>query len=245
MSLETREQRAAYLKEHRGEVPEREAGAARWLVEPIVGPLIQRLSAGALGWSNATEKALRAMAWVDTGHVFGKRSIGRWIGRTHRAGRLLHKRMPPGTYFRATKRGARNGTQLNRWPTEAERRERLWRLKVEKRKARQAKSREREEQRQRKAEGERHAARNRRNGQALVSPPAPATASKAEVGASVAAVLAELAQPRAVAAVNRSALQTSSPDDHDHRARALAEIERARAWARSEGLELGPDPDDE
>lgn len=118
------------------DLPKNSPGQKRWLCAPFVGALIARLSRGALGWCNATAKALRYMLFVNTGYVFGERSIGRWIVREWRRGKIKHKRCAPGWYFTKTRRWTNNGTQINRFPSEGERREALWRAKVERRKQR-------------------------------------------------------------------------------------------------------------
>jgi hypothetical protein len=113
------------------------------------------------------------MAFVDTGYVYGARSIGRWIGREVRAGKLLHKRIPPGARFARTGRWTTNGTQCNRYPTEAERREQLWRQKIEKRKARAAKAKAIEHERQERARAERQERRERERARPQAPPPPP------------------------------------------------------------------------
>jgi hypothetical protein len=141
--LMTREQRKDWyeIKDETGKVvgyrdlPKRD-GERRWLCAPFVGPLIARLSRGALAWCNAAATTLRGMIFVDTGYVFGERSIPRWIRREHKRGKLKHKRIPPGAYFAKTRRWTQNGTQINRYPNEGERRETLWRARNERRKQR-------------------------------------------------------------------------------------------------------------
>lgn len=152
----TRDERKAWIKglRDRGEdvtkalsaIP-RPEGLRRWLVAPILAPMIERLSRGVLGWCNATAAGLRVMAFIDTGYVFGAGSIPRFIAREVKRGKLRHKRMPPGAYFRRTGKWTRNGTQLNRYESEAERRERLWRQKIERRKQRRERLRLLEEKR--------------------------------------------------------------------------------------------------
>src|SRR5579863_9998572 len=153
--LASRDERKAFVQAHGGLVPQRPPGVARWLVGPVIAPMITRLSRGKLGWCNASEPSLQAMAFIDTGYVYGDRSIGRWIGREVRGKRLLHKRIPPGAYFRQTGRWTKNGTQLNRWPSEGERRERLWRARIEKRKARAQKAADGQRQKRQRDEHER------------------------------------------------------------------------------------------
>lgn len=117
------------------ELPKRN-GERRWLCAPFVGPLIARLSRGVLGWCNATAKALRYMLFIDTGYVYGERSIERFILREWRRGKIKHKAIPPGAYFTKTRHWTNNGTQINRYPSEGERRETLWRARNERRKQR-------------------------------------------------------------------------------------------------------------
>ena len=230
----SRAERLAYLRASGGQLPARDPLAARWLVAPIVGPLIARLSRGKLGWCNSTECGLRAMAWVDTGHIYGQRSLGRWIARETKAKRLLHKRIPPGAYFKQTGRWSKKGTQLNRWPSDAERRASRGREKIERRKARAAAARANQKQKQEVDERERQRRaelRHRQQGQQL--------ATAAEVSASVAQAMALVQSARAAALAPPAEL----------REHVQSEIERARAWAQAEGVPWDPpaefEPDSE
>jgi hypothetical protein len=145
----TRDERAAWVETEtragRPPLPPREPGAARWLIEPIVRPIIERCSRGAVGWCYSTELGIRVMAFVNTGHVFGEGAVGRWILRQWRQGKLRHRRISPGAHVRGARRATRNGTQLNRYETEAERRERLWTEARERRKQRAAARRRKQE----------------------------------------------------------------------------------------------------
>jgi hypothetical protein len=123
-------------------------GERRWLCVRVVGPLIAKLSRWALGWCNASAKALRYMIFVDYGYVFGEGSIGRFTLREWRRGKLRHKQCRPGWYFAKTKQWTDNGTQINRYPSEAERRDSLWRAKVARRKQRAEQRKQRERQKQ-------------------------------------------------------------------------------------------------
>lgn len=232
--MATREQRRAYLDASGGVLPRRDRKATPWLVAPVVGPLIDRLSRGKLGWCNATECALRVMAWVDTGHLYGKRSISRWILREWRAKRLRHKPIPAGARFGKTGYWSRNGTQLNRWPQEGERRERLWRARIDRRKARQAKARDGQKKKQDKAERQRHRRqidRERQSAEQLATV-ARDLVSFDDVRAGTAQVLAQLS----------AAAQAAARPEQAARDRAQAEIERARAWAQANGVEWDPSP---
>jgi hypothetical protein len=143
----TREERDAYVKAareeskrtgvHVSEIPPALLKARRtpWLVEPVIFPLVERLSRGKLGYCNATEPSLRIMAWVDTGHVYGERSISRRLRQEHKRGRLSRWQLPPGARFK-NGQVTRNGTTCNRFPNEAEKRERRWREKRAKQKQR-------------------------------------------------------------------------------------------------------------
>lgn len=109
--------------------------AASWLVAPVIFPMIERNSRRALGYCNATEYTLRLWAWVDTGHVYGERSISRRLRLEHRRGRLERKVIPRDRLFKNGER-TYHGTTATRFPTEKERRERLWREKQERRRQR-------------------------------------------------------------------------------------------------------------
>ena len=246
----TREQRRAYVDAFG--LPQREPGRARWLVAPIVGPLIERLSQGELGWSNATAPALRVMVFVDTGYIYGERSIPRFIGREVKSGKLRHKRIPPGSYFSRTKRWTRNGTQLNRYETEAERRERLWRAKVEKRQARRDRGRQLEADRQERARCAREERRSRRRaslqlGAELVRPGVDVDEAPALVGSdaqlAIAGVLAIVANPPALAPLGAPARATEPPPAT--RRDREAEIQRALAWALEHDRREPKPPDDD
>jgi hypothetical protein len=128
--LATREARQAYKEKHGAIPPALLAERSRpWLVAPVLFPLVERLSRGKIGWCNASEYALRLMAWVDTGHVYGERSISRRL-RVEAKRKLLHReRIPAGGRFHRTAQRTRNGTTINRFPTEKERREELARAK--------------------------------------------------------------------------------------------------------------------
>jgi hypothetical protein len=167
----TREGRKAYADEHRCIPPwllppaerrrrhaddaveaEHERGAS-WLVAEIIFPMIERNSRRALGYCNATEYTLRLWAWIDTGHLYGERSISRRLRVEHARGRLHREVIPRGGRFKNGTESKR-GTTANRFPSEKERRERLWREKHERR-------RQRREARQRKR-AERVIARERK-----------------------------------------------------------------------------------
>lgn len=237
----SRDQRRAFVAAYG--LPRGGPGRARWLVAPILGPLIERLSRGELGWCNASAPALRVMAFVDTGHVYGERSIPRFIGRQVKAGKLRHKRIPPGSYFCRTKRWTRNGTQMNRYESEAERRERLWREKTARRKQRRDRARLFERDRQERAQRERQSRRQQREAETIVRvlSPVAAPSVRADAQAAIAGVLAALGKPAAVAMTPAPSRTESSASGRRDRA---AEVERARVWARHH--EDGePDPADE
>lgn len=111
-----------------------------WLAEPVIYPLVQRLSRGALGYCNATEYSLRLMAWVDTGHVYGEHTIGRLLRAGHAAGELQRKVIPRGARFKNGEQ-TRGGTTTNQFPSERERRERLWKERNAKRAHRKQRAR--------------------------------------------------------------------------------------------------------
>lgn len=213
----TREARAAYVKAHRALPPallESDERSRPWLVAPVLFPLVERLSRGAIGWCNATEASLRMMAWVDTGHLYGERSISRRLRVEQRRGRLFRKRLPPGAHFTKTNFTSRNGTTLNRFATEKERRERLWRERNEKRKARR-------EARERK--------RSRERGERIARPSEPARLEVPRV-APVALVEREVvtfALPPSFLDAPRE--MTNAIDVAEHRRKVDAAIERARA----------------
>lgn len=142
----TYEERKAYVKAHRRIPPALLGQRPRpWLVAPIVYPIIERNSRGKLGYCNATEKTLRIWAYEQTGHVYGERVISRRLRQAHRAGDIFRKRIPAGARFK-TGTWSRNGTTVNRFPSEAERRERLAREKhARRRQRREAKARKRAE----------------------------------------------------------------------------------------------------
>lgn len=103
-----------------------------WLAEPIIFPLVERLSRGELGYCNATEYSLRLMAWVDTGHVYGEHTIARLLRAAHDAGKLERKRIARGGRFRNGEQ-TRGGTTSNRFWSAKERAERRWKEKLAKR----------------------------------------------------------------------------------------------------------------
>jgi hypothetical protein len=240
----TRDERRAWVDEHG--LPPREPGSRRWLVAPIVRPLIERLSRGAIGWSNATTTSLRIMVFVDTGYVYGERSIARFIRREIARNRLRHKRIPPGAYFSKTGRWTRNGTQLNRYESEAERRKRLWEEKTERRKQR----RERAHLSQDKARRERDQRRTRRPTSDALRLVAAPTEPTLKLGTSEtrvaleALIAASRAAPPAPSAPPSSA--PPAPSDANNgptwRERVEQEKNRARQWAR-EHVDNEP-PDD-
>jgi hypothetical protein len=145
-SFATRQQREAWKQAHHCIPPEllrARPGRRARLVAPVVFPLVERLSKGKLGYCYATEHAMRIMAWVDSGHVYGERSISRRLRQEHRRGGLRRVVIPRGRPAKWAPHG-HNGTTTNRFPSEGERRERLWRMKREKQKQRrEARARER------------------------------------------------------------------------------------------------------
>jgi hypothetical protein len=233
----SRDDRAAWVKAHGLPRLER-SGSARWLVAPIVQPLIERLSRGAVGWCNASAPALRIMAFVDTGYLYGERSIPRFIHRDFKRGKLRHKRAAPGWYFARSKRWTRNGTQLNRYESEAERRERLWREKTAKRKEREAKRRSSQE-RARLARLERHKPRQP-SPVRVVRPtePEPVPLASESAREALAGILAQLANPRPVAPLEAPAADVGPT----WRERIDEAQRRAAEWAREPGE---PEPGDE
>ena len=143
----THAERVAYVKAHRKIPPalltER---STPWLVAPVVFPIIERNSRGKLGWCNATEYTLRLWAYEQSGHVYGERSISRRLRQAKRDGHLYRKQIPAGGVFSKTGRGTKNGTTINRFPSEAERRARLAQAKHARRRQRKAaKARQRAE----------------------------------------------------------------------------------------------------
>lgn len=238
--LATRDDRQAWVKEHELDELERAPGKRRWLVAPIVGPLIERLSRGAIGWCNATAGALRIMAFVDTGYRYGAGSIQRFINREVERGRLRHKRIPSGAYFCRTKRWTANGTQLNRYELEAERRERLWREKTERRKQRAARARLRDDEARRAREGRRGARPTSTPAHALERPPA----EPLEMGPSRWCGLLEATRPGTLDVVASS--NTLSADDHsaNWRDRVDEATRRAAEWAAAQGEPVDEPPEE-
>ena len=228
----TKPERAAYVKDHGLPTLDRR-GLRRRLVEPLARPLIERLSRGAVGWCHATAASLRRMLFEDHGYLFGERSIPRWIWRAVRRGQLLHKRIPPGARFHRTGRPTNNGTQLNRYEGEAERRERLWREKHEQRKRRRARAQQRPKQAPARPSSPERAAR-------LLAPPTPATPPEPlEASPDRWRGLLEAVTPIASSAPSSE----PSPLDAERAAwleRREQETARARAWA----LEHEPPSDD-
>jgi hypothetical protein len=180
------------------------------------------------------------MAFVDTGYLYGARSIPRFIRREARAGHLRHKRMPPGTWWRKINRGAPNGGQINRYASEAERREALWRAKVAKRKERQRARFEREAAARRARDAERNkkaaAAVVRRPTEPKGPPPLPL--ASIETRQALAEILARL--PRAAHLPEPPAPQPREPTWKE---RLEDSKRRLAAW----GVTLGekPDPKDD
>lgn len=238
----SKEERAAWMREHghgaeceredcRGCLLPRREPRRAWLVAPIAGGLIARLSKGALGWCNATEGSLRIMIAIDTGYIYGPRSIGRWILREWRAGRLLHKRARPGWYFHRTKMGTNKGTQLNRWPNESERREKLWRSRNERRKQRRERVRQLQhaaEEKKRREREERRRRRLERGGEELVRLAAPAAELPLVGDDHAAAVHALVAAtfPRTPAATQVGAYPTEAERELALRAKAREDLRR-------------------
>jgi hypothetical protein len=183
------------------------------------------------------------MVWIDTGYRYGDSSIGRWVRLEHKRGHLRHERCAPGWRFHRTGMQTHNGTTLNRYPSEAERRESLWRAKIERRRQR----RDRVRALQRAAEDKRRAERDRRRrrevGPELVrrgleAPPELAT--PAERSSALAGILGALVAPRLAASSSATRSTTPAAPSRSHREIVDAEIERARALAREFG-ELEPD----
>lgn len=124
-------------RRHGEEVEGEYERATPWFAEPILFPLIKRLSRGALGYCNATEYSLRLMAWEDTGHTYGERTFSRRLRLEQARGRLERNVIPRGGHFK-NGRISFNGTTTNRFPSDKERRERQWREKMAKRRQRNA-----------------------------------------------------------------------------------------------------------
>lgn len=118
-----------------GEGGTRTERSTPWLTEPVLFPIIERNSRRELGFCNATENTLRLWAWEQTGHLYGSGSFGRRLRAEHARGKLERRRVPPGGRFKNGQL-TRSGTTTNRFPSEKERRQRLWREKQEKRRQR-------------------------------------------------------------------------------------------------------------
>lgn len=238
----TRDERQAWCDANGIPRLERGQGARRELVAPVAAPLVRRLTeTSAIAFCYATAPSLRAMAFIDTGYLWGERSFPRWIKREVQRGRLEHWRMPPGTYWPKLKQGAPKGSQLNRFEGEAQRRERLHREKIARRAQRIAAKKRRAADR-----AERTAGSRPRIADAL-----PQTIAVL-IGRQEDAVPLELAADRwrgllAAATPAPAPLPAKTPapelDAASFEARRTDALERARAWARSNGLEL-PAPDD-
>ena len=222
-------------------MPSREPGASRWLVGPIVEPLIERLAERSpCGWCFATVEALRIMAYVDTGHVYGNRSIARWIRKRTRAGGMAHRRIMPGAHIRGVKRPTVNGTCLNRPPTEAERREARWRERLDRRRQRRERARRLEAERQAAAQLARTAARSQRRAEQLVRAPDPVepVAGAAEARDAIASVLAALGNP--------PELQGPRELGEDlELARHLVDVDAPRPRLQAPEIEPEPEPPDQ
>jgi hypothetical protein len=185
----TREGRKAYADAHRCIPPQLLPPAERkrrhaievegeeherrtpWLVSEIIFPMVVRNSQRALGYCNATEYTLRLWAWIDTGHLYGERSISRRLRLEARRGRLHRRIIPRDRPFKNGTR-TRGGTTATWFPSERERRERLWREKIERRRRKQ------EAKKRRRAE--RVIARESKSAPADIEPPRVANAALVE-----------------------------------------------------------------
>lgn len=103
-----------------------------WLAEPILFPMIERASRLELGYCNATEYTLRGWAWVDTAHLYGEGTFGRFLRAADAAGKIMRERIPRGGRFKNGEQ-TRGGTTTNRFPSAKERAAQRWKEKLAKR----------------------------------------------------------------------------------------------------------------
>jgi hypothetical protein len=109
-------------------VPRAPDGQRRRLVWPTVERIYRSLTKST-GASFATDFAVLAMVWLDTGHVFGDRSIARARRREAARGTIESQRVKPNR--KAGKHRTYCGTVKVRFPDETARREARWRKKNE------------------------------------------------------------------------------------------------------------------
>lgn len=209
----------------------------RWSVAVVVGPLISRLTVRSpIGWCNASQPSLRIMSWVDTGYAFGENSIGRWARREKKRGRLEHEPVAAGWTFHRNKRRVHAGCQLNRWPSEKIRREKLWRAAKERRIQRQAARRRAEAEREEQKRREREARRRRERAPQLVGVVAQGEPAipfhSAEARDAIARVLAAVQAPAAVEPLRRPVVD-AGPTEAELRA-----VARERAAEAMRAFEL-------